>query len=132
MVIVSIPARTPFSNVSASGPVTNGVFRNDNLIAELPFMQITGKGAVNFPEATVDYRMSARVFEKPEIIGDDVTAAELKDFTKTVIPMRITGPLAAPTIAPDLQKLLEDQVKKEVEEKLEEKLKDKLQDLFKR
>ncbi len=124
----TLPARTEFSNVSASGPVVDGVFRNDNLVIELPFMLITGSGAVNIPEATVNYRMSARVLEKPEFIGDDVTADELKDFTKTVIPMRVTGPLSAPSIKPDVQKLLQDRARKEVEDKL----KDALGDLLKR
>jgi AsmA protein len=124
----TLPARTQFSNVNASGPVVDGVFRNDNLVVELPFMLITGNGGVNLPEGTVDYRMSARVLEKPEFIGDDVTADELRDFTKTVIPMRVTGPLTAPSIKPDVQKMLQDRVKKEVENKL----KDALGDLLKR
>ena len=126
----SLPARTPFSEVSASGPVNDGVLTNTDLHAELPFMRVTGNGTVNFVAATVDYRMSARVFEKPEAIGDDVTADEIKDMTKTVIPMRITGSLLEPKIAPDFEKLLKDEVKKEVEGKLRDKLKDKLGDLL--
>jgi len=122
-----LPARTQFSQVKASGPVKNGVFSNSDLLAELPYMQITGKGSVNLVEATVDYRMSVRVLDKPEFIGDELTAAELKDFTGTVVPVRVSGPLAAPKIAPDVGKLLEEQVKKEVEDKI----KDKLKDLFK-
>jgi len=122
----TLPARTQFSEVSASGPVVNGIFANDNLLVELPFMQLTGKGRVNFVDATVDYRMSARVLDKPELIGDGVTADELKDFTKTVIPMRVTGPLTAPNIEPDVQKLLQDRVRKEIEDKLQDKLKDLL------
>ena len=94
-------------------------------------MQLTGEGSVNLVEATVDYRMSARVFDKPEFIGDDVTADELKDFTKTVIPMRVTGPLTAPSIKPDVQKLLQDRVKKEIEEELKDKIGDKLGDKLK-
>jgi AsmA protein len=124
----TLPARTQFSEVSASGPVNNGVFTSNDLIAELPFMRITGNGSANFVEATVDYRMSAEVFDKPEFFGDDVSADEIKDFTKTVIPLRISGPLASPTIAPDFEKLLKDELKKEVEDKI----KDKLGDLFKR
>ena len=124
----NLPARTRFSEISASGPVVNGIFANKDLLVEMPFMQLTGEGSVNLVAATVDYRMSARVFDKPEFIGDDVTADELKDFTKTVIPMRITGPLAAPSIKPDVQKLLQDRVRKEVEDKL----KDVLGDLLKR
>ncbi len=127
----NLPARTQFSEVSASGPVINGIFENDNLLVELPFMQLTGEGSVNLVEATVDYRMSARVFDKPEFIGDDVTADELKDFTKTVIPMRVTGPLTAPSIKPDVQKLLQDRVKKEIEEKLMDEIGDKLGDKLK-
>jgi AsmA protein len=122
----TLPARTRFSEVSASGPVANGVFANENLLIELPFMQLTGAGSVNFVTAMVDYRMSARVFDKPEFIGDDVTADELKDFTKTVIPMRVTGPLTAPSIKPDVQKLLQDRARKEVEDKLKNKLEDLL------
>lgn len=126
-----LPARTQFSQVRASGPVRNGVFSNNDLLAELPFMQLTGKGSVNFVEATVDYRISARVFDKPELIGDDISADELKDFTKTVIPIRVSGSLTAPSITPDVGKLLEEQVKKEVEDKIKDKLEDKLKDLFK-
>lgn len=124
----TLPARTRFSEVSASGPVSDGVFSNNDLLAELPFMRVTGNGSVNFVAATVDYRMSASVFDKPELMGADVDAGELKDFTKTVIPLRISGSLAAPKIAPDLDKMLKEQAKKEVENKL----KDKLGDLLKR
>jgi len=126
-----LPARTQFSQVRASGPVRNGVFSNNDLLVELPFMQLTGKGSVNLVEATVDYRISARVFDKPELIGDDISADELKDFTKTVIPIRVSGSLTAPSITPDVGKLLEEQVKKEVEDKIKDKLEDKLKDLFK-
>ena len=52
--------RTQFSSMKASGVVTNGVMQNDDFFAELPFMQVTGRGAVNFPEATVDWRQDRR------------------------------------------------------------------------
>ena len=124
----TLPARTRFSEVSASGPVTDGVFSNNDLLAELPFMRVTGNGAVNFVAATVDYRMDVNVLEKPELVGAGVDAKELKEFTKTVIPMRISGSLLEPRIAPDLDKLFKDKAKKEVEDKL----KDKLDELLKR
>lgn len=122
----TLPARTRFSEVSASGPVKDGVLSNNDLLAELPFMRVTGDGTVDFVAATVDYRMSASVLDKPELMGADVDAAELKDFTKTVIPLRISGSLAAPKIAPDLDKMLKDQAKKEVEKKLKDALGDLL------
>lgn len=124
----TLPARTRFSEVSASGPVSKGVFTNNDLRADMPFMQITGNGSANFVNSTVDYRMSARVLNKPELFGADVSADEVKDLTRTVIPLRISGSLAAPKIAPDFEKLLKDAAKKEVEDKI----KDRLGDLFKR
>ena len=122
----NLPARTEFSEVSVSGPVNNGVFSSDNLKALLPFMELSGNGSVNFVDATVDYRVNARVFEKPELVGDEATAEELEDLAKVRIPIRITGPVAAPSVKPDTEKLLREAAKKEVEDKLKDKLKDLL------
>jgi AsmA protein len=117
--------RTEFSSLSATGVVTNGIFKNDDFRAEMPFMQVDGRGSVNIPEATVDYRMSARVLNKPELAGN-ASAEELEDLTKTVIPIRISGPLSDPSIKPDV----EDMLKQRVEEEVKDKLKDKLKDIF--
>jgi len=116
-----LPARTKFSSVKLSGPVVDGVFKSDDLMAELPFMQLTGKGSVDFAAATVDYRMSARILEKPEFL-QSATDEELQDFTKAVIPLRITGPLLEPSIKPDVQAML----KKEAEKKVRDALRDRL------
>lgn len=118
-----LPARTPFSSVTATGVVKDGIMRNDDFVADMPFMQLTGSGNVNIPAATVDYSMKARVFRKPEALAA-ATPEEIEDFTKTVIPIKITGPLAAPKVSPDVEALLRQRV--------EEEIKDKLKDLFKR
>lgn len=116
-----LPARTPFSSVTASGPVTDGVFRNDNLLAELPFMRLTGKGSVDLPAATINYNMTARVFKRPDLIPD-ATAEEFDELTEAVIPLKVTGPLASPSIKPDIQKILQKEAEKEVKKRLLEKL----------
>ena len=105
--------------------VTDGVMRSDDLFAELPFMQLTGGGQVDIPSATVDYRMTARILERPELLRD-ATAEELEEFTEAVIPLKVTGPLASPSIKPALEKLLQ----KRLEDEIKDKLKDKLKDLF--
>lgn len=126
----TLPARTRFTSVRLSGPVQDGVFTNDDLLAELPFMQLTGKGSVNLVAAEIDYRLSARVLEKPEF-ASQATAEELNDLTRAVIPLRIEGPLAGPSIKPDIESVLKQQVKAKVEEKVEEKVKDKVEDRLK-
>jgi AsmA protein len=120
-----LPARTRFSNVRATGPVTDGVFNNDDLVAELPFMRLTGAGSVNFAAGEVNYRLVARVLDKPELAGE-LSPDELDDFTEAEIPLRISGPLADPTIAPDIEDMVKQEVKKQVEEELKDRLLDKL------
>ena len=113
----TLPARTEFSTVRATGPVTNGVLRNDDFLAELPFMRLTGKGQVDFVAAKVDYRMTARVLERPEF-AKGATEEELKEFTEAVIPLKISGPLADPSIKPDVESMLKKEVKKKLLERL--------------
>jgi AsmA protein len=113
--------RTQFSSMKASGKVTDGVMQNDDFFAQLPFMQVTGKGSVNFVEASVDYTVTGRFLEKPEFVSD-VDQEELDDFTKAVVPFRITGPLAAPDIRPDLGKMLKDRAEAEAKKALMDKL----------
>ena len=150
----TLPSRTRFSTVSATGTVTNGIMRNDDFRAELPYLQLTGRGSVNFIEASLDYSMTARVLERPEFVGG-ASEAELAEFTEAVIPLAITGPLVAPKVRPDIEALLKERVEEEVKKRLldkllgdpaqeegqqegeepkdaEDVLKDKLKDLFKR
>jgi len=116
-----LPARTRFSTVRATGLVTDGVFHNDDLLAELPFMQLTGKGDVDFAAAEVDYRLTARILERPEFV-EGASEEELEEFTEAVIPLRITGSLAEPSIRPDIEEALKEEVKKEVKKQLLEQL----------
>lgn len=120
-----LPAKTDFSAVRMTGVVTDGIMRSDDLFAELPFMQLTGGGKVDIPAGTVDYGVSARIFDRPEF-QKNATPEELEEFTEAVIPLKITGPLASPSVKPDLEKLL----RKQVEDEIKDKLKDKLKGLF--
>ena len=116
-----LPARTRFSSVTATGVVKNGVMQNDDLFAELPFMQLKGSGSVDLPAATVNYGLTARVLKKPESMTG-MTEAELNDFTEAVIPLKITGPLTSPSVKPDVERM----VRQRVEEELKGKLLDRL------
>lgn len=117
----TLPPRTKFSSVSATGVVTDGVMRNDDLVAELPFMRLTGSGNVNLAAATIDYSLVARVLERPDALKG-VTEEELADFTEAVIPMKITGSLTSPSVKPDIEKLLKKRVEKELKDRLFDRL----------
>ena len=114
-----LPARTEFTSVSASGTVNDGVFTSDDLLAELPFLRLTGSGVVNLVAAEVNYAMQARFLDRPEFAAR-ATEAEMADFTAAVIPLKISGPLASPSITPDIEALVQAEVERQVEEKKEE------------
>jgi len=117
----SLPARTRFSAVTATGVVRDGVMRNDDLFAELPFMQLTGSGNVDLAAATVDYGLAARVLERPESMTG-MSDAELDDFTEAVIPLKITGSLMAPSVKPDVERLLRQRIEEDLKGKLLDRL----------
>ncbi|MEO1037554.1 MAG: AsmA family protein [Pseudomonadota bacterium] len=117
--------RTPFSEINATAKVAGGVLTNDDFSAVLPFLQLTGAGKLNLVASTVDYRMDARVLERPDFI--DATAEELDQYTEAVIPIKISGSLAEPSIAPDIAGLAKARVQQEIDKKKDE-LRDKLLD----
>jgi len=115
----ALPARTEFSEVKATGVVTDGIFTNNDFVAELPFLQLTGAGMVDLNTTEIDYAMEVRVFDRPEFMPG-ATAEELADFTKTVVPLKITGLLSAPSVKPDIEGIFRARVEEAIEEKKDE------------
>lgn len=112
----TLPPRTKFTSVKATGVVTDGIFRNDDFVAELPFLQLTGGGMVDLNTTEVDYAMKVRVFDRPEFMSG-ATPEEVADFTKTVVPLKITGLLTSPSVRPDIEGIFRGQVEDALEEK---------------
>ena len=114
-----LPARTEFSSITATGTVTDGVFTNDDLLAELPFVRITGGGEVNLGAGNMDYSVQARILREPEFMSD-ASDEEIADFTEALIPIRISGPLTSPSFRPDIEGLFRQEVEQAIEEKKDE------------
>lgn len=106
---------TPFTQLSGTARITNGVVQNDDLKVQSPdLLNVSGKGSANLPRQTLDYR---------------VTVGEY--------PIIVSGPFSSPKFRVDTSTLLKGKVeekkeaaKEQLEQKLEQKLKDKLK-LFK-
>ena len=124
-----VPVRTEFTSITVSGPVTDGVFQNDNLLAQMPYLRVTGAGMVNLASREIDYSVQARVLERPEFMND-ASDDELADFTEALIPIRITGPLASPSFRPDIEAMFRAEVEKAIEEKTDELKEDLLNRLL--
>lgn len=128
------PERTPFTAVSATGRITNGVLANEDLIAALQYLQVKGHGTADIASGTLDYHLDATVLKIPDNAADAGGAADLSGFT---IPVTVSGSFGAPKVRPDVAALAKARMQKEIDkkkdelkQKLQEKLQDKLKGLF--
>jgi len=122
--------KTAFEALSGSAVLTNGVLRNDDLIADLTYLKAKGKGTLALDTQAIDYRIVTEVYKLPA----DAAATGLADLKAAEIPVTITGTLADMKVRPDVEGYLKARFKNEVDQKVEEKkeeLKKKLGDKLK-
>lgn len=125
------PERTPFTALSATGRITNGVLANDDLLAALQYLQVKGHGTADIASGTLDYHLDATVLKIPDNAADAAGASDLSGFT---IPVLVGGTFGAPKVRPDVAALAKARVQKEIDkhkDELKQKLQDKLQDKLK-
>ena len=80
--------KTDFSELTASFVIKNGVARNEDLVAKSPFLRISGAGAVNIGEDSLDYVIKAGVVASMAGQG----GKELGDLKGLALPVRVSGP----------------------------------------
>lgn len=93
---------TTFSRLSASARLSDGVARSEDLMVEGPSLGMTGRGAVNLVAETVDFTVR-------------VASPEIKN---TVVPIRITGPIASPRYRLEAGTLLKEEALEELQRQL--------------
>lgn len=120
--------RTPFSALTGTGTMKDGVLTNNDLNVAMQYLKVTGQGNVNLPGNSLDYRLVTTVLKIPREGAD---TAQMQDLVDAQIPVKVSGSLTDPKVRPDLEAYLKGEVKKKVEEKIKDKLGDKLKDIFK-
>lgn len=78
---------TSFADLTASGIITNGVFKNDDLLAKSELMKVTGKGTVNLVTEEIDYLLTIYLAKSLERDAEK----DLVELSDTPIPYRVTG-----------------------------------------
>ena len=123
---------TPFADLGANFTIRNGVVKNKDLKAKLDAMALAGRGSINLPKQTMDYRVGLTIednlFNQSCSVNDRLEGVE--------VPVDCKGGFnddPAKLCRLDtsfIGDLLKAEAKRKVEEKvggqLEEKLKDKL------
>jgi AsmA protein len=108
--------RTTFSNVSASGVVTDAVLTTNDLNATLPFMALNGAGTVNLLTDAIEFAMTASLVDGPVLQSDPAMAA----MAGSRLPLKVSGTLAAPSILPDFGAMVTERAREAVQERVDE------------
>jgi len=88
--------RTPFSQLSASVRIKDGVATNDDLKGKSPQLDIAGSGRMDLVSMQIDYALRAQV-----LAGAATERTALRGFAGLTVPVKITGPVEHPAYAVD-------------------------------
>lgn len=113
---------TPIDSLQLTGKLRNGTFTSDTLVAEIPFLRVSGKATVAVQEKTLTSELEALVHEKP-VFDDDTSLAELENVR---IPFTVSGPVADPKVRVDLGKMVKGAATETLKDTVRKKLFDKL------
>lgn len=94
--------QTPLEAVEMTGTLSDGVLRDDQLLAQIPFLRLTGKGALNLVTRNMDYALQAQVFENP--VFED--GSSIKDLKGLAIPLTVKGPFEQPKVSVDIKNMV--------------------------
>lgn len=95
---------TDFAELGGSWNFAGGVGRNEDLAMKAPILRMTGKGSVNLPARTLDYRLL------PTLVTS-LKGQDGKDKQGVTVPLIITGPWSKLSITPDLAGMIEEGIK---------------------
>ncbi len=124
--------RTPISEVSMSGVLSDGVMTSRDLRADLDFMTATGGGTLNLVEDTIDFDVVA-IFVDGETLQSD---PDMVDLAGDELPLSISGAASAPSVRPDFSAMVraeaEEALQQELEERLDEEDREEINELEER
>jgi AsmA protein len=94
--------KTDFSELSATFKITDGIAQNQDLKLTSPLLRVSGAGAVQMPQRTLDYTV------KPKLVASLEGQKGAANISGIEVPVRITGSWDRPKFEPDLKGLLSD------------------------
>ncbi len=108
--------QTDFSSLIAKVSIKKGIVTTTKLLAQAPYMRITGSGTVDLPKKSLNYLV------KTKIVGSDKGQGgeDLKELNGLTIPVKLKGDWTSPSVSLDLNSLLEQKATAEIEKKKDE------------
>jgi AsmA protein len=115
--------RTEFSELRGNFTIKNGLLNNPNTYLGSPLLRVVGKGRVNLPRETIDYRV------EPKFVATLKGKADTKLGSGLMVPVVISGTFSNPKFRVDLSGIVKgeqvEQLKEDAAKLLQEITKDK-------
>jgi AsmA protein len=92
--------KTDFSELGGTYTIAQGIVRNNDLALKSPLLRVEGKGTVDLPRKTLDYRVEPKAVMSTEGQGGTLQAAGL------MVPVNVKGPWDNLSYQPDLAALI--------------------------
>ncbi len=92
----SKPQKKDFAELGGTYRIARGVLTNNDLSMKSPLLRLTGKGKVDFPMRTVNYRLEPKIVASTTGQGGDAGALGIS------VPVIVEGPWDNISYAPDL------------------------------
>jgi AsmA protein len=112
------PEQTDFAELTGTVTFTNGLAKNQDLLAKSPLLRVAGAGQADLPSETVDYRVQAKIVGTSKGQG----GKELQELSGVTIPIRITGTFAEQKYALDAEALGKGLAESKVKEIIQQKI----------
>lgn len=109
---------TEISEFSGTAKFADGMIRNRDLLAQIPFIRMGGSGDINLVESVMDYRLEAKVVGSPQFDDGFV----LDDLEGIVIPVQLQGALDDPNVSIDMGAVMASLAEREAKQTLMKKL----------
>ncbi|NIS61158.1 MAG: AsmA family protein [Proteobacteria bacterium] len=107
--------RTEFSELKGNFTIKDGLLDNPTTYMSSPLLRVVGKGKVNLPTETIDYRV------EPKFVGTLKGQGDTKLRSGLMVPVVISGTFSDPKFRPDLSGIVKgDQLKEEASKLLQE------------
>lgn len=130
--------KTPFSDVSGTAKITNGLVENKDLLVASPLININGAGSADLVSERLDYQLTLQRTKATT----EAEMADAKDAKNTQLPANVSGVFAEPKVRLDVRALvlamqkgkIDEKIaelKQKLDDKLDEKLKERAGDLLK-
>jgi AsmA protein len=127
--------KTDFSELNATFQIKDGVAHNKDLDLKAPLVRVTGAGAIDVGNSSMDYTVKAAVVATTKGQG----GAGLEQLSGLTVPVKLSGPFDGlkykvdyGAVASNLAKSKVGEKVQQQREKVEDKVKDRLKGLIKR